>query len=163
MLSNHLILCGPLLLVLNLSQRQGFFQWNALFLRWPNLGASASAEGKVDFLYNWLVWYTCSLRDSQESSPIPQFESINSWALSLLYGPTLTSVCDYWKNHSFDCMDLCQQSDVSAFKHTVFVSFPSEEQASFNFMAAVTICSNFDLWCLLNLKIFRTLLSNILK
>ena len=35
--------------------------------------------------------------------------------LSLLSGPTLTSVHDYWKNHSFDCMDICQQSDVSAF------------------------------------------------
>ena len=35
--------------------------------------------------------------------------------LSLLYGPTLTSIYDYWKNHSFDYMDLCQQSDVSAF------------------------------------------------
>ena len=32
-----------------------------------------------------------------------------------LYSPTLTSIYDYWKNHSFDCMDLCCQSDVSAF------------------------------------------------
>ena len=45
----------------------------------------------------------------------PQFKSINSLLLSLLYGPTLTSIHDYWKNHSFDYMDLCQQSDVSAF------------------------------------------------
>ena len=43
------------------------------------------------------------------------FESINSPALSLLYGPTFTSVHDYWKNHSLDYTDLCQQSDVSAF------------------------------------------------
>ena len=35
--------------------------------------------------------------------------------LSLLYGPTLTSIHDYWKNHSFDSMDLCRQSTVSAF------------------------------------------------
>ena len=41
------------------------------------------------------------LRDSQESSPPPQFKSINSSVLSLLYGSTLTSVHDYWKNHSF--------------------------------------------------------------
>jgi len=53
--------------------------------------------------------------DSQESSPAPQFESINSSALSLLYGPTLTSVHDYWKNYSFDYTDLWQQNDVSAF------------------------------------------------
>ena len=44
----------------------------------------------------------CSPRDSQKSSPTPQFKSINSSALSFLYGPTLTSIHDYWKNHSFD-------------------------------------------------------------
>ena len=44
----------------------------------------------------------CSPRDSQESSPTPQFKSINSSVLSFLYGPTLTSIYDYWKNHSFD-------------------------------------------------------------
>ena len=44
----------------------------------------------------------------------PQFESIISLELNLLYGPTLTSVHDYWKNHSFDYMDLCWQSNVFA-------------------------------------------------
>ena len=53
--------------------------------------------------------------DSQEPSPSSYFKSMDSLALSLLYGPTLTSVYDYWKNHSSDYMDLCQQSDVSAF------------------------------------------------
>ena len=55
--------------------------------------------------------------DSQESSPTPQFESnsINSLALTLLYSPTLTSIHDFWKNHSFDYIDLCQRSDISAF------------------------------------------------
>ena len=43
-----------------------------------------------------------SQRDSQEASPTPQFESINSSALSLLYGAALTSIHYYWKNHSFD-------------------------------------------------------------
>ena len=47
-------------------------------------------------------------------NPAPQFKSISSSVLSLLYGPTLTPIHDYWKNHSFDDMDLCQQSDVSA-------------------------------------------------
>ena len=41
-------------------------------------------------------------RDSQESSPTPQFKSINSWALSFLRSPTLPSIHDYWKNHSLD-------------------------------------------------------------
>ena len=57
-----------------------------------------------------------------KSSPTPQFESINSSLLSLLYGPehgpygpTLTSTHDYWENHSFDYRDLCQKSNVFAF------------------------------------------------
>ena len=57
---------------------------------------------RVDFLSDWLVWSPCCLRDSWESSPEPQFKSINSWMLSLLYDLTLTSVYDYWKNHSSD-------------------------------------------------------------
>ena len=42
-------------------------------------------------------------------------KSINSLALSFLYSPTLTSIHDYWKNHSFDYTDFCWQSNVSAF------------------------------------------------
>src|SRR5574341_517876 len=53
-------------------------------------------------------------RDSQESSPTPQFKSINS-TLSLPYGLTLTSIHDYWKNHNFDYMDLCQQSNIARY------------------------------------------------
>ena len=64
---------------------------------------------------DWLIWSPCCPRDSQESSPAPQFESINSLTFSLLYGPTLTSVHDYWKERSFDYMDFCQQSDIFAF------------------------------------------------
>ena len=45
----------------------------------------------------------------------PQSESLISLALILLYGPTLISVHDYWKNHSFDYIDFCLQSDVSAY------------------------------------------------
>ena len=41
----------------------------------------------------------------KESSLVSQFESINSLVLSLLYGPTLTSIHDYWKNHNFDHTD----------------------------------------------------------
>ena len=48
------------------------------------------------------LFYLLSKGLSQESSPTPQFKSINSLRLSLLYGPTLTSIHDYWKNHSFD-------------------------------------------------------------
>ena len=68
---------------------------------------------RTDFVYNWQFGYPCSPRDSQESSPTPQFKSVNFSALSPRYGPNLTSVHDYWKNPSFDHMDLCWQSDVS--------------------------------------------------
>ena len=51
---------------------------------------------------DWLVGSPCCPRDSQESSPTPQFKSISSSVLSFRYSPTLTSIHDYWKNHSFD-------------------------------------------------------------
>ena len=56
----------------------------------------------TDLLQNGLVGSPCSPRDSQESSPTPQFKSINSSAFSFLHSPTLTSIRDYWKNHSLD-------------------------------------------------------------
>ena len=52
-----------------------------------------------DFLYDGLVGSPCNPRDSQESSPTPQFKSINSSMLSFLYSPTLASIYDYWKNN----------------------------------------------------------------
>ena len=69
-----------------------------------SIGASASASVlpmniQDWFPLDWLVW-SCSPRDSQESSPTPQFKSITSSALSFLYSPTLTSIHDYWENHS---------------------------------------------------------------
>ena len=57
---------------------------------------------RIDFLEDWLVWSPCNPRDSQESSPKPQFKSINSLALGFLYSPILTSIHDYWKNHSLN-------------------------------------------------------------
>ena len=53
--------------------------------------------------------------DSLESSSVPKFENINPLVLSLIYGPTLTSVHDYYKNHCFDYTDLCQKSNACAF------------------------------------------------
>ena len=54
-----------------------------------------------------MVGSPCCSRDSQESSLTLQFKNINFLVLSLLYGPTLTFIHDYWKNHSFDETDLC--------------------------------------------------------
>ena len=72
-----------------------------------SIGASASASVLPMNIQDWFPsgltgLSPCSPRDSQEFSPTPQFKSINSLALSFLYGPTLTSTHDYWKNHSFD-------------------------------------------------------------
>ena len=53
-------------------------------------------------LQNGMVGSPSSPRDSQESSPTSQFKNINSSALSFLHSPTLTSIHDYWKSHSFD-------------------------------------------------------------
>ena len=50
----------------------------------------------------WTGWIPCNPKDSQESSPTPQFKSIGTLALSFLHSPTLTSIHDYWKNHSLD-------------------------------------------------------------
>ena len=94
-----------------LSQYQGLFQWVgsvhqvAKVLEFHLQHQSFQWIFRVDFLKDWLVWSPCSPRDSQESSSAPQFESINSSELNLLYGPIFTSVYDYWKNHSFDSMD----------------------------------------------------------
>ena len=72
----------------------------------------------------------------------PQLNSINSLAFSLLYGPNLTSIQDYWKNHSFNYTDLHQKSNVSAFLICCLglLWLSSKEQVSFNFMTSVTIC-----------------------
>ena len=72
-----------------------------------SIGTSASASFIPMNIQDWFPLgltglISCSPRDSQESSPAPQFESINSLALSLLYGPSLTSIHDYWKSHTFD-------------------------------------------------------------
>ena len=56
---------------------------------------------RIDFILDWLVWSPCSPRNSQESSSTPQFKSINSSVFNLLYGPTLTSLNDYWRTCSF--------------------------------------------------------------
>ena len=99
----------------------GSFPMSQLF-SWggQSTGVSASASflqrnPRADLLQNGLVGSPGSPRDSQESSPTPQFKSINSSAFNLLYGPTLTSIYDYWKNCNFNYMDLCWQHDVSAF------------------------------------------------
>ena len=96
---------------LNLSQHQGLFQWVSSSHQVAKVlepqYQSFQWIFRVDLLQNGLVGSPCCPRDSQESSPTLQLKSINSLALSFLYGPTFTSVHDYWKNHNFDYTNLC--------------------------------------------------------
>ena len=105
----------------NPSQHQSLFQWVnsshevAKVLDFQLQHHSFQRNPRADLLQNGLVASPCSPRDSQESSPTPQFKSINSSVLSFLHSPTLTSICDHWINHSLDQTDLCWQSNISAF------------------------------------------------
>ena len=92
----------------SLSQHQCLFKWvsssHQMAKVWEFQLQHQSFQWifRTDLLQDGLVGSPCSPRDSQESSPTPQFKSINSSVLSFLYSPTLTSIHDYWKNHSFD-------------------------------------------------------------
>ena len=108
MLSNHLFFCWPLLLLLLIFPSiRVFSNESALCIRWPK---DWSFSFSISPSNEYLGWFPLGLtglisfssRDSQESSPTPQFKSINSSALSFLYSPILTSIHDSWKNHSFD-------------------------------------------------------------
>ena len=78
-----------------------------------SISASNEYSGLISFRIDWFD--LLEVQGTQESSPTPQFKSISSSAYNLLYGPALTSMHDYWRNHSFNHMDLCRQSNVSTF------------------------------------------------
>ena len=102
--SSHLILCRPLLFPPSVFPSiRVFSNESALRVRWPkywsftfSISASNEYSGLISFRMDWLDLLV--VQDSQESSPAPQFESINSSVLSLLYGLTLTSVHENWKS-----------------------------------------------------------------
>ena len=104
--SNHCILCHPLLLPSIFPSIRVFSNESLCVSGGQSVGASASASVLPMNIQNLFPSGLAGLifcpRDFQESSPAPQFRSINSSALSLFYGPTLISIHDYWKNHSFD-------------------------------------------------------------
>ena len=108
----------------NPSQHQNFpmsqlFAWGGQSTGVSALASVLAMNTQDWYPLEWLVGSPCSPRDSQESSPTPHFKSINSLALSFLHSPTLTSIHDHWKNHSLDQMDLCWQSNVSAFEYAI--------------------------------------------
>ena len=108
--SNHLILYHPLLLLPSIFPSiRVFSKESPLCIRWPkywsfsfNISPSNECSGLISFGMDWLDLFAVQGTDSQESSSTPQFKSINSSVLNFLSSPTLTSIHDYWKNHSLD-------------------------------------------------------------
>ena len=114
----HLLL-SPSPPAFNISQQQGLFQWVSSLHKVAKV-LEFQFQHQFFHEYSGLItfridWLDLLARDSQESSPTSQFKSINTSMLSFLYSPTLTSIHDYWKNHSSDKANLCQQSKVSYF------------------------------------------------
>ena len=109
MLSSHLILCRPLFLLPPIPPSiRVFSNESTLHMRWPkycsfsfSIIPSKEIPALISFRMDWLD-LLASPRDSQESSPTPQFKTINSSVLSLLQSPTLTSIHNHRKNHSLD-------------------------------------------------------------
>ena len=103
--SSHHILGRPLLLLPPIPPSiRVFSNESTLRMRWPkswsfsfSIILSKEHPGLVYFRMDWL-----DLLAAQKSSPTPQFTSITSLVLSFLYSLTLTSIHDYWKNHSLD-------------------------------------------------------------
>ena len=113
-------------------------------------GASASASVLPVSIHGWSPLGLTGLISLLSKGLSGIFSSTTVWkhhffGALLLYGPTLTSVHNYWKDQGLDYMDLCWQSDIFAFWYTVWIRhrFPSKKQLSFNFTPAVTICSDF--------------------
>ena len=102
MSSNHLILCLTLLLPLSVFPSiRVFSSESVLCIRWPkcwslsfNISPFNEHPGLISFRMDWLDLLAVQ-GTLQESSPAPQFKSINFSVLSFLYGSTFTSIHDY--------------------------------------------------------------------
>ena len=120
--SNHLILCHPLLLLPSIFPSIRVFSNElALHIRWPknwsfrfSISPSREYSGLISFRIDWFDFFAVQgtleslLQHRNSKASIPQHSAFFRVQLS-------TSIHDYWKNQSFDFMDFCQQSDVSAF------------------------------------------------
>ena len=105
--SNHLILCCSLLLPPSIFPSiRVFSSESVLHIRWPkdwsfsfSISPSNEYSGLISFRIDWLDLLAAQ-GTLKSLLPTPQFKSVSSSALSFLYGPTLTSIHDHWKNHS---------------------------------------------------------------
>ena len=117
----HLILCHPLLLLPSVFPCMRVFSNElAPHIRWPKYRSftfSISSPNEYSGLISLRIdWFDLlAVQGTHKSSLAPKFKSISSLVLSLLYGPTVTTIHDHWKNHSFGHTALCVQSDVSTF------------------------------------------------
>ena len=106
--SNNLIPGHPLLILPSIFPNiKVFSNESVLCISWPkywsfSFSISPSNERPGRSPLGWTGWISLQSKGLSESSPTPQFKSINSLALSFLYSPTLTSIYDYWKNRSLD-------------------------------------------------------------
>ena len=105
--SNHLIFCHPFLLLPSIFPSiRVFSKESVLHSTWPkywNFSFSNSSSNEYSELISFRInWFDLTVQGTLES-PTPKFKSLNSLVLGFLYSPTLTSIHDYWKNHSFDC------------------------------------------------------------
>ena len=116
--SNHLILCDHLLLSPSiLPSIRVFSNKSVLRIRWPKYGSfsfSIHPSNEYSGLISFRIAFFDLLAVQRTLKSLLQHHCSKTLAFSILYGPTLTSIHDYWKNYSFNYMDLCQQSDVSA-------------------------------------------------
>ena len=107
--SNHLILCGPLLLLPSLfTNIRVFSNESVLCIRWPkywnfsfNISLSNEHLGLIFFMMDWLDLLAAQGTLKSLLQPHSS-EIINSSSLNLLYSPTLTSIHDHWKNDSLN-------------------------------------------------------------
>ena len=97
-----------------------FSSQSGLCIRWSkywsfsfSISPSNEYSGLISFQIDWFDFLT--IQGTLKSLLQHHSSKASIFSVSLLYGPTLTSIHDYWKNHSFDYIDLCRQSDVSAF------------------------------------------------
>ena len=123
--SNHVITCHPLILPSIFPSNRVFFMSKYFKSVGQSIGGSISASVLPMNIQDWfpLAWLggsPCNARDSQDSCPTQQFRTVNYSSLTILYGATVTSIHDNWKNYSFDYTDLFQQSNVSTYKKKLY-------------------------------------------